>query len=141
MQLQGLLAALRKNWPTLKAGDQDAIFWSEQWYKHGIYSEMEQAAYFQKTLDLFAKVGENLEDKLEAESVPPNGQPKTYKLKDVEAALEKVIGVNCRVICIPSKMNRNVELIQEVRISYATNFEPQDTLESSRCKSDVLFPI
>ncbi|KAF5199158.1 Ribonuclease t2 [Thalictrum thalictroides] len=139
-KLQGLLAALRINWPTLKAGDHDAIFWSEQWYKHGIYSEMEQAAYFQKTLELYGNVGKGLDTALDAEGIKRNGL-KTYKLQDIEAALQNINdGFTCSVKCVQSKID-NVEQIQEIRFSYTTDFKKQNTVQTSRCTGpNVRFP-
>ncbi|KAF5192142.1 hypothetical protein FRX31_010123 [Thalictrum thalictroides] len=96
--------------------------------------------YFQKTLELYGKVGEGLDKALDAEGIKRNGL-KTYKLRDIEAALQNINdGFTCSVKCVQSKID-NVEQIQEIRFSYTTDFKKQNTVQTSRCTGpNVRFP-
>ncbi|KAF5208251.1 Zinc finger, GRF-type [Thalictrum thalictroides] len=97
--------------------------------------------YFEKTLELFGSdIGQRLKAKLAAEKITPTIYS-TYKLVDIQAALNKINGnFSCTIICNQRNSNTK-EQIQEIRFSFTKDFKKQHNRTPSRCTGpDVLFP-
>lgn len=77
--------------------------------------------HFTRILELFPNVGPKILKGPVTEEIKPNGT--IYNRQDMETTLSNIIGNKSKLIYVPSKTDVNVELIQEIQISYTIDFK------------------
>ncbi|XP_047321214.1 intracellular ribonuclease LX-like [Impatiens glandulifera] len=105
-KIAGLIKRMQLDWPTLSCPSGDGFkFWGHEWNKHGTCSEnvLNQQSYFQTTLDF--KIKSNILHHLANAKIYPNDG--FYKTVDVEAAIEKGLGVAPYIDCNYDKLGVN----------------------------------
>lgn len=134
-----LESKLHSEWPSLKKGEKDEVFWEREWNKHGTCSpnNFTQNQYLELTLEI--KNGLNLLAILAKSGVVPDNSKK-YLQKQILDAVKSVTMKEPGLMCSPRTT------LQEIRICLESDGKhykdcSQTIQPKNNCDQKVTFPL